>query len=112
MEFEDGFGVVPLGMDVLGFRAFVLELLDDALRAKLLAHLEREASRHSPQVAADERARRLTAIDTKVRTAWYREELHVVALEANGVAVDRRGDADPATVPTVALPEEASASAA
>lgn len=94
-----------------GFRAFVFRMLDDRIRAALLAELEREAERHGKAVlGADERAKRLATVDQKARTAAVTEELLILHLERAHVGeVLRREDASPEIVLCTVLDQEEAA---
>jgi hypothetical protein len=91
-------GAVPQDEDPIGMRAFVVALLADQIKARLVPVLERAVERHALLITPAERTQRLEQLDAKAYEAGLLEEWLIVQHEAAGLAVVRREEADPACV--------------
>lgn len=77
---------------------FIVDALRPALRDCLIAALEERYAELQPGLPRDARAERLAELDHQILDLSRQEEQLVNELAESGLAIDRRGDADPRAV--------------
>ncbi len=91
----------------LGKPGFLVETFHDQIRARLLHLYDEEVADAKPGLPAAERHKRLAELDAEILELGKAEEVLIERLEAEGVDVVRRPEADPRIALGIEIPRTA-----